>query len=183
MLTRYVRENLVWIDCVSPTPAEVRGLMHEFGIDPLIAEELLLPSYKPKVEKRGDVIYVILHFPIMRSMHQTPEQEIDFLIGKNFLITTRYENVDPLHSFAKAFEVAGVLGTDTATLTEAICLSLWCAISTKPSKMVVATCTAAYKILKGIFLAATNAAWLQNFPKWAAPYTTLNSRLLRTKKC
>jgi len=115
MLTRYVRENLVWIDCVSPTPAEVRGLMHEFGIDPLIAEELLLPSYKPKVEKRGDVIYVILHFPIMRSMHQTPEQEIDFLIGKNFLITTRYENVDPLHSFAKAFEVAGVLGTDTAT--------------------------------------------------------------------
>jgi magnesium transporter len=113
MLTRYVRENLVWIDCVSPTPAEVRALMHEFAIDPLIAEELLLPSYKPKVEKRGDVIYVILHFPLLRTGHQSaPEQEIDFIVGKKFLITTRYENIDPLHSFAKAFEVAGVLGHD-----------------------------------------------------------------------
>ena len=115
MLTRYVRENLVWIDCVSPTPAEVRALMHEFGIDPLIAEVLILPSYRPKVEKRGDVVYVILHFPMLRSGRQAPEQEIDFLIGKNFLITTRYENIDPLHSFAKAFEVAGVLGSDTTT--------------------------------------------------------------------
>ncbi len=114
MLTRYARSNLVWIDCVSPTPAEVRSLMHEFGIDPLIAEELMLPSYKPKVEKRGDVVYVILHFPMLRSGHQAPEQEIDFLIGKNFLITTRYENIDPLHAFAKAFEVEGVLGTDNA---------------------------------------------------------------------
>lgn len=113
MLTRYTRENLVWIDCVSPTPAEVRELMHEFSIDPLIAEELLLPSYKPKVEKRGDVIYVILHFPQLRSTQQSSnEQEIDFIVGKKFLITTRYENIDPLHSFAKALEVAGVLGHD-----------------------------------------------------------------------
>jgi magnesium transporter len=116
MLTRYAQRDLVWIDCVSPTPAEVRALMHEFAIDPLIAEELLLPSYKPKVEKRGDVIYVILHFPMIRSGHQSPEQEIDFIIGKHFLITTRYENIDPLHSFAKAFEVQGVLGKD-ATMT------------------------------------------------------------------
>lgn len=113
MLTRYARENLVWIDCVSPTPAEVKALMHEFGIEPLIAEELLLPSYKSKVEKRGDAIYVILHFPQMGiGHHNAPEQEIDFIVGKKFLITTRYENIDPLHSFAKAFEVAGVLGTD-----------------------------------------------------------------------
>lgn len=99
---------------MSPTPAEVRALMHEFAIDPLIAEELLLPSYKPKVEKRGDVVYVILHFPMLRSGHQAPEQEIDFLIGKHFLITTRYENIDPLHSFARAFEVDGVLGKDAS---------------------------------------------------------------------
>jgi len=102
----------VWIDCVSPTPAEVRALMREFNIDPVFAEELLLPSYRPKVEKRGDAIYIILHFPMLRSYSRAPEQEIDFLVGKNFLITTRYENIDPLHSFAKAFEVAGVLGTD-----------------------------------------------------------------------
>lgn len=115
MLTRYVRKDVTWIDCVSPTPAEVRSLMQEFNLDPLIAEELLLPSYKSKVERRGEIIYVILHFPVLRGAHRHPEQEIDFVIGKDFLITTHYETIDPLHSFAKAFEVDMVLGKDSAT--------------------------------------------------------------------
>lgn len=89
--------------------------MQEFGLDPLIAEELLLPSYKPKVERRGEIIYVILHFPVLRGAHRHPEQEIDFVIGKDFLITTHYETIDPLHSFAKAFEVDIVLGKDSTT--------------------------------------------------------------------
>jgi magnesium transporter len=110
MLTRYGQKHAAWIDLVAPTPAEVRSLMQEFGIDPLIAEELLVPSFKPKVERRGDIIYVILHFPVLRGMGQRQEQEIDFVIGKHFLITTRYGTVDPLHAFAAAFEVNTVLG-------------------------------------------------------------------------
>ena len=112
MLTRYVERNLTWIDYVSPTTDEVRALMREFGVDPNLAEELLLPSFKSKVEQRGDSIYVTLHFPVLRGMQQQPEQEIDFIIGKQFLITTRYENIDPMHSFAKAFEASSVLGHD-----------------------------------------------------------------------
>ncbi len=111
MLTRYSRAEVTWIDCVTPTPPEVRALMQEFGIDPSIAEELILPSYRPKVDRRGDVIYVVLHFPLLRTSHRHPGQEIDFIIGRRFLITTRYESIDPLHSFAKAFEVESVLGS------------------------------------------------------------------------
>lgn len=121
MLTRYAQHHLTWIDLVAPTPAEVRELMKEFDLDPLIAEELLVPSFKPKVERRGDAIYIILHFPALRvgaprgGAAQRPEQEVDFIVGKHFLITTRYENIDPLHSFAKAFEVNAVLGRGGAT--------------------------------------------------------------------
>lgn len=110
MLTRYGQKNAAWIDLVAPTPQEVRSLMQEFGIDPLIAQELLVPSYKPKVERRGEVIYVILHFPVLRGIGQRSEEEVDFIIGKEFLITTRYGNVDPLHSLAQAFEINTVLG-------------------------------------------------------------------------
>lgn len=88
--------------------------MQEFDLDPLIAEELLVPSFRSKVERRGDAIYAILHFPILRG-NQRPQQEIDFVIGKHFLITTRYETVDPLHAFAKIFEVNAVLGRGSAT--------------------------------------------------------------------
>jgi len=118
MLTRYAQHNLVWIDLVGPTPQEVNALMKEFDLDPLIAEELLSPSFRSKVERRGDAIYLILHFPTLRTPgggSQRPEQEIDFIIGRNFLITARYENIDPLHSFAKAFEVNAVLGRGGAT--------------------------------------------------------------------
>ena len=84
--------------------------MDEFHLDPLIADELLVPSFKPKVERRGDAIYVVLHFPEAHPNGSRPEQEMDFVIGKQFLITTRYGHIDPLHAFAKAFEVQTVLG-------------------------------------------------------------------------
>jgi magnesium transporter len=115
MLTRYAAKSVTWIDLVAPTVAEVKQVMQEFSLDPLIAEELLVPSYKPKVERRHDALYVILHFPALGLAGSRAEQEIDFVIGKHFLITTRYENIDPLHSFAKAFEVNTVLGHAQAT--------------------------------------------------------------------
>ncbi len=115
MITRHTQRNVTWIDCISPTPTEVRQLMYEFGIEPAFAEELLLPSFKSRVERRSDLLLAILHFPVLRTSRQHPEQEIDFVIGKNFLITIRYEQIDPLHSFAKAFAVEAVLGTDATT--------------------------------------------------------------------
>ncbi len=110
MLTRYAQGDLAWIDLVSPTPAELRSLMHEFDIDPLIAQELLTATFRQRVDRRGNVIYVTLQFSALRGIGRRPEQEIGFLIGQHFLITTRYESNDPLHAFAKTFEAETVLG-------------------------------------------------------------------------
>lgn len=115
MLTRYREKNLVWVDLVAPTPSEVRELTAEFNLNPLVAEELLSVSPKSKVENHGDCLYLVLHFPALRALHPQPEQEIDFIIGKNFLITTRYATIDPLHFFAKAFEARAVLGRGQMT--------------------------------------------------------------------
>jgi magnesium transporter len=113
MLTRYGRGVMTWIDLTAPTGTEVRSLMQEYDIDPTIAEELLLPSFKSKVERRGEALYVILHFPSQTGSGLQSQQEVDFVFGKNFLITAHYETIDPLHSFAKAFEVEGVLGRES----------------------------------------------------------------------
>lgn len=83
--------------------------MEEFGIDPLVAEELLLPTMRPRVEVREDFTYLILHFPALRHTHRSHEQEVDFIIGRDFLITTRYDTIDPIHKFSKVFEVNSVL--------------------------------------------------------------------------
>ncbi|TSC85904.1 MAG: Mg/Co transporter [Parcubacteria group bacterium Gr01-1014_8] len=109
MLSRHEHSSLVWIDLESPTREEVRAVMDEFGLAHLIAEELLLPTAKPRVEFYNDYIYAILHFPALRHTHRTIEQEIDFVIGKSFIITTHYDTIDPLHTFSKLFEVNSIL--------------------------------------------------------------------------
>lgn len=112
MLTKQTLNAVTWIDAVSPTQEEVRGLMEEYDIDPLVGEALLLPSAKARVDVYEDFIYLILHFPALRHTHRgtrEANQEVDCIIGKDFLITVHYDTVDPIHKFSKAFEVETML--------------------------------------------------------------------------
>ncbi len=110
MISRYTYKDLVWVDVQSPTQEEVRTLMEEFSIHPLAADELLTPTLRPKVDLYPNFIYLILHFPAISHKHDGGhDQEIDFIVGKNFLITTHYGLIDPIHEFSKVFEVNSIL--------------------------------------------------------------------------
>ncbi len=111
MLLRHEHRGLVWIDLESPTRTEVRAVMDEFHIEHLIGEELLLPASKPRSEVHASYVYLVMHFPALRHSHKHREQEVDFVIGRNFLVTTHYEAIDPLHNFSKVFEVNSALET------------------------------------------------------------------------
>jgi magnesium transporter len=51
-----------------------------------------------------------MHFPSWKHTHsEEKNQEIDFIIGKDTLITARYDTVDALHRFAKNLEVDEIL--------------------------------------------------------------------------
>ena len=113
MITKQEHNNITWIDVESPTQEEIHALMEEYEIHPAVAEELLLPSIKPKIELYENFIYLILHFPAFKHTHKGQQnQEVDFIIGKNFLITTRYDTIDPIHKFSKIFEVHSALHTE-----------------------------------------------------------------------
>ncbi|MBI4087916.1 magnesium transporter CorA family protein [Candidatus Kaiserbacteria bacterium] len=109
MHSRFEHNGLSWVDLESPNRAEVHDLIAEFDIAPLVAEELLLPSTKPRVEFHPTYAYIVLHFPALRHSHKTREQEIDFIVSHKYLITTRYDTIDPLHNFSKIFEVNTML--------------------------------------------------------------------------
>lgn len=83
--------------------------MDEFPLDAAVAEELLLPTARPRAEMHPQCMYVILHFPALRHTRKTREQELDFVVGKDFIITTRYDTFDPLHTFGKLFEVDALI--------------------------------------------------------------------------
>ena len=109
MIKRYTNNNLIWIDAENPDKSELDGLMSEFDLEPEVAQELTLPTYKPKITVYRDYIYMVLHFPAFRHNNDDHEHEIDFVIGKNFLITTRYGSIDQLEKVAKIFEVNNLL--------------------------------------------------------------------------
>lgn len=113
MLTKYTHRNVTWIDLESPTKEEVHKVMNEYSIHPTVAEELLMPTLKPRVDLHDNFIYLILHFPAFKHTHSKQrDQEVDFVVGKNFIITTRYDTVDPLHKFSKIFETNSILNKD-----------------------------------------------------------------------
>jgi magnesium transporter len=109
MTNTYSYKDVTWVDLESPTRDEVREVMVKYNIPPLAAEDLLLPTLRPRVDVYPDFIYLILHFPAWKHSHKETSQEMDFIIGKNFIITARYDTIDPIHKFAKMFEVNSVL--------------------------------------------------------------------------
>jgi magnesium transporter len=111
MIHRYTYQSLTWVDLESPTQEEVRGVMEEFGIDVLVAEELLTPTLRPRIDIRDDYFYLVLRFPALKHTHTNgTDQEIDFVVGKSWMITTHYDSIDPLHTFSKVFEVSSMVG-------------------------------------------------------------------------
>lgn len=109
MLERHIHKGLTWIDLESPTRDEIHQIVNEYNIRTAVAEELLMPSTRPRAEFHGHYGYLVLHFPALSHPHRHRELEIDFIIGRNFLITSRYDLIDPVHKFAKVFETSSVL--------------------------------------------------------------------------
>jgi magnesium transporter len=111
MVKKYKNGSITWIDVEDPTNEDIRALMDEYDINPDIARELQLPTYKEKIVTYKDYLYLVLHFPALRHSHSdsSADQEIDFIVGKDFIITTRYEAIDALDRFVKTFELNNIL--------------------------------------------------------------------------
>ncbi len=109
MRNTYTYDSLTWIDLERPTKDELKEIVSTYDIHPSVELELTTNSPKPKVELYDDFLYTVLHFPALkRGRPQEEGQEIDFIIGKNFVITVHYDSVDSIVEFAKAFEAKAI---------------------------------------------------------------------------
>lgn len=107
----------MWVDLESPTQEEIRDIAMTYRLHPLVVHELSAPTLKPKVDFYADFIYLILHFPRFRrtaaqrerEQRTAADQEIDFIIGKKFLITVRYGGSDAVQIFGKMFDASSLL--------------------------------------------------------------------------
>jgi magnesium transporter len=110
MIRKHEYKDLVWIDVESPSKEELDELTESYKLHPLVENELLEPSDRSRVEAYDSHIYMILQFPLIsHNGSPTLAQEIDFVLGKDFIITVHYQTIEPLYEFAKMFDVTTTL--------------------------------------------------------------------------
>ncbi len=121
MISRHAYRGGVWVDLEQPTDAEIHAIANEFGIGKIVEREIVSPTPSPIVVSDGSATLTALHFPSHGSEEDTTEsQEVDFIVGKEFIITVRYEVVAPLYHLKKLLETQEAVSNNGALTTDAL---------------------------------------------------------------
>ena len=115
MITHHAAKGLVWLDVSNPTDEDIAGLVKRYALHPLVGEELKSSSSLAKIDLYKDYILVVLTLPVRvgnKGGYEIVDREVDFVIGKSFLITSRFDAIEQLEYFAKIFEANSILNKE-----------------------------------------------------------------------
>jgi magnesium transporter len=113
-------EAIVWIDLTSPSAGDVSAVAEALGLHPLIVEDIIESNERAKVVHVRDVIHLVL-FALSRDAG--PEiriDELDFVLGRRFLLSVHPASWDPHSGHALKMGVAEVLEKGADALLWAI---------------------------------------------------------------
>ena len=86
--------SATWIDLTAPRAELLHAAARRLGLHPLIAEDIVERNERAKVRLVGDVIHVVL-FELERG-DQIAIQEVDFVLGHDFLLSVHPAGWDPM---------------------------------------------------------------------------------------
>lgn len=97
--------TLAWIGLHRPTPAELVTLASEFDLHPLALEDALEAHQRPKLERYGGTLFVVLR----AARYLDDAEEVDFgelhvFVGRDFVITVRHGGAPDLSAVRHRME-------------------------------------------------------------------------------
>ncbi|MGW1375797.1 magnesium and cobalt transport protein CorA [Streptomyces sp. NPDC002446] len=104
---RAATDTLAWIGLHRPTPTEVVALASEFDLHPLAVEDALEAHQRPKLERYGGTLFVVLR----AARYLDDAEEVDFgelhlFVGRDFVITVRHGGAPDLSAVRRRMEDA-----------------------------------------------------------------------------
>ena len=96
-----IERGLRWIDVEHPSKADIERLDKEFpSFHPLTLEDTLSPIQRAKIDVFENHLFVVLHFPVYeKKTGRVASAEVDFFIGKDFVVTLHDGRIKPLVEF------------------------------------------------------------------------------------
>ncbi|MFE1315218.1 magnesium and cobalt transport protein CorA [Streptomyces sp. NPDC058755] len=105
---RELREQpsgMAWIGLARPTAQELLSLAAEFDLHPLAVEDAMEAHQRPKLERYGDTLFVVLR----AARYLDAPEEVDFgelhvFVGPDFVITVRHGAAPDLSAVRRRME-------------------------------------------------------------------------------
>ena len=83
--------SFCWIGLLRPTPEEIEAVAREFSLHGLAVEDTITAHQRPKVERYGDVLFVVLRpARYVDPVEVVQIGEIHLFLGPDFVITIRH---------------------------------------------------------------------------------------------
>lgn len=105
---RELREQpsgMAWIGLARPTEAELLSLAAEFDLHPLAVEDAMEAHQRPKLERYGDTLFVVLRAArYLDALEEVDFGELHVFVGPDFVITVRHGAAPDLSAVRRRME-------------------------------------------------------------------------------
>lgn len=90
-------KNFIWVDITEPTEEDVRYLQKNFKLHSLTLKTIIPPIHHPDLDIFKKYISIILHYPNLEKNGEMRIQELDLILGENYLITNHHRKISFLN--------------------------------------------------------------------------------------
>jgi magnesium transporter len=97
--------GMAWIGLERPDEAELATLAREFDLHPLAIEDAIAAHQRPKIERYGETLFVVLHAArYLDSIEEVEFSELHVFVGPDFVVTVRHGDSPDLSSVRARLE-------------------------------------------------------------------------------
>ncbi|GHD61345.1 magnesium transporter CorA [Streptomyces mirabilis] len=97
--------GMAWIGLARPTEAELLSLAAEFDLHPLAVEDAMEAHQRPKLERYGDTLFVVLSAArYLDAAEEVYFGELHVFVGPDFVITVRHGAAPDLSAVRRRME-------------------------------------------------------------------------------
>jgi magnesium transporter len=98
-------DRMVWLGLYRPEPAELGELAEQYGLPELAVEDAIQAHQRPKFERYGDTLFVVLKAARYLDAREEVEfGELHLFLGKDFAITVRHSESPDLSRVRRRLE-------------------------------------------------------------------------------